>query len=600
MNLINVVYNDKSATSKGVTTSVGATVIKSNRGGDVPVKFNAKETKRIIEYFGIPDVGNEAVDDIIQYNNSYPIWVSAPSTGGRFGGVLVGPSGSYPFTGGQVSKEIDFTAVSNIEPVAVAGDVLTNFTKTIANFSKYNVTSIDLLINGVSVEMSATDVEPEILTCTLGSGTFTRATGVLDFTFTEAPAVGTVIETQYNTNESTAYFAIFNKNAQADDLGAKLVGDSVYDGRFALNLYKKSGAVYSLINGFPKTFSMIENDKDGFQTNIYAPVLFKDSDYVEFVMNTTKEFTSFIDDAARVNFVGGMRGTTSTTELTAGWEYFKQVNKYKADNFFDTTADAAVPNLFLNLRNSYQKYSYYILPTTNVSYSDAITAYGSTMVDNKGIAYYWGWAKIQNAYTGSLMTSSLMGRRALRLADMHDVFNGLAPAWYNENGTHGGQLGSGIVEMFFDADDDAQELLYQARINPTIMHPTFGVVNTRERTSQSMLSDYASIGHVRLADYLVKNIIEQALPYQLYKLNDYAHRSAVKAKIENIIAPTAAEPYSLLRDYIVKCDNENNDDGVLAREEFVVGIAVRFTSFSKYITIYFINSAQGTNISEDV
>ena len=98
----------------------------------------------------------------------------------------------------------------------------------------------------------------------------------------------------------------------------------------------------------------------------------------------------------------------------------------------------------------------------------------------KGIAFYWGWGKLLNSYTGKLIASSLQGRRALRLADMHDVFNGLAPAWFNENGTHGGQLGSGVVEMFYDADEEQQKLLEAARLNPTVMHPTFGCVLTRE------------------------------------------------------------------------------------------------------------------------
>lgn len=598
MSLINVIQNDKSGSSRGVVSSVGATVIKAKRGGGVPVKFNAKESKRIIEYFGIPDVGNESVDDILTYNDSYPIWVSAPSSGGLHGGVLAGAAGSKSFLGGKSSTSLDFTKIENVESFdEVADGNITNFTKTLTNSTSYVNQSVDLKINGVLVECTASDLEVEIVECSLGSGTYTRATGVFDFTFTVAPVIGVKIEALFLTDESSSYFSIINKNPQADDLAVKI---SRVEEDFVLNLYKKSGTKYTMVGGFPKTFSTTPNKKDGFGTNIYGPVLFKNSDYIEVVVNDLATVSTFTDDTTQVDFAGGVRGATGVPELTAGWDHFKQVNKYAADIFFDTTAESSIPPIFSTLRNSYQKYSYYILPVANESYSDAIASAAGTIEDNKGLAYYWGWAKVLNAYTGSLMTSSLMGRRALRLADMHDVFNGLAPAWFNENGTHGGQLGSGVVEMFFDADENAQELLYQARLNPTIMHSAFGVVNTRERTSQSMLSDYASIGHVRLADYLIKNIVGQALPYQLYKLNDYSHRISVKSKIDNIIAPTASEPFSLLRDYIVKCDEENNDDAVLAREEFVVNIAIKFTPFSKYINVFFTNSAQGTNVEEDV
>jgi len=222
------------------------------------------------------------------------------------------------------------------------------------------------------------------------------------------------------------------------------------------------------------------------------------------------------------------------------------------------------------------------------------------MTDEKGIAFYWGHGKIKNTYTGEFNASTLMGRVALRLADMNDVFNGLAPAFYNENGRHGGQLGSGIVEMFYDANETQQQLLADARINPIIVHPSFGTVIVRERTSQSLQSDYASIGHTRLRDYLIRNIIEQALPYQLYKLNDVDHRARVSSQIDKIIEPVASEPFNLLREYIVKCDGENNNDDVMAREEFVVSVAIKFTKFSKKIYLYFTNSAQGTDVSEDV
>ena len=597
--LIKVIYNDRSATVNPTVSAVGATVIKSLRGSAEPVLFYKKQSKRIIEYFGIPDTGNEAIDDILNYNDSYPIYVAAPSVGGKFGGVLVTKTGTEPFVGGKVSKTVDFSAINNYElPAQAANGIITNFTKTIDGFANYNHQSITLSVGGVDAVISASDAEPEVLTCSLGAGTFTRATGSFDFTFTTAPAAGSVIEIGYTTNRSTdAYMAIFNKNAQTDDLAVKITAGA--SSRFTLNLYKKSGTVYNLLSDYPKIVSIIPGDEDGYKTNLYADILLKDSDYITAVVNTALTFSTFTIDTVDVLFTGGSRGLLNTIALTAGWDYFKST-KYVAKVFFDTTADSAIPAIFNTLRNSYQKYSYYILPTTNVSYSDAITAYTSLMTDNKGIAFYWGWGKVVNSYTGGTIASSLMGRRALRLADMVDVFNGLAPAWYNENGTHGGQLGSGIIEMFFDADDDAQVLLEQARINPTVMHPTFGVVNTRERTSQSLQSDYSSIGHVRLADYIVYNIISQALPYQLYRLNDSSHRATVKSQIENIIRPTQAEPYNLLRDFLVKVDEENNNDEVLAREEFVVSVSLKFTPFSKYITLFFSNTAQGTDVKDNV
>lgn len=604
--LIQVITNDKSATVSTSVGSTGATVIKSKRGGNKPVLFYPNSEKRIIDYFGIPDTNNEAVDDVITYNAKYPIWVSAPSVGGRYGGVLVTKTGTKAFAGGKTSKTIDFSAVESILSVdEVPNGTITNFNATLASteIPLYNSGTVDILVNGVSINVTAaTGADPEILTTTpsIGSGTFTKATGKLDFTFTTAPVTGSVIEVTYTSNHLTdTYLAVFNENPQADDLKLKVTKNT--DNTFNITLYKYSYSTltYEVINGYPLIVSTTPNTKDGYGRNIFADVYLEDSDFIEPVANTALAVSTFTDDTAAVAFTGGKRGTTTSAQLTTGWNYFQNANKYKADIFFDTTADSVVPPLFDTLRNSYQKYSYYILPTTNVSPEDAITAYTSLMTDNKGVAFYWGWAKINNAYTGSTISSSLMGRRALRLADMYDVFNGLAPAWYNENSTHGGQLGS-VVEMFYDCNDTQQELLHAARINPTVVHPTFNTVLTRERTSQSLQSDYSSIGHVRLADYLISNIISQALPYQLYKLNDTEHRTKVASQIDKIISPVAAEPYNLLRDYTIKCDAKNNNDTVLALEQFIVSVAIKFTPFSKKITLYFTNTAQGTSVSEAV
>jgi hypothetical protein len=226
----------------------------------------------------------------------------------------------------------------------------------------------------------------------------------------------------------------------------------------------------------------------------------------------------------------------------------------------------------------------------------ALTTATTLVVDHKGLAFYWGYGIVYNSYADAEMGSTLMGRVALRYADMHDVYNGLAPAWYNENSTHGGQLGSGILRMEYDATEDEQAELYDVRVNPIVMHPTFGCVITRERTGQSLQSDYSSIGHVRLVDYIVSNIVNQVAPYQLYKLNDPNHRATVKSNIESIIAPTAAAPYNLLRAYKVVCDETNNNDDVLQAEQFIVDVYLKITPFSKWIKINIINVAQGTSI----
>jgi hypothetical protein len=605
--LISVNWQDNSATASTTVGSVGATVINSPRGGDKPIKFKKGQTSRILDFYGIPDTNNVAVAELIQFNNSYPIWVSAPSVGGTYAGVLVTKTGTKALISGLSdisSDNFNFSTIPAKEAVSQTADgTITNFTLTVSDYAHYVAQSIDITVNGTSIGIVASSATPEVLTSASGSGTFTVGTGALDFTFTTAPIAGSIIKATYSVNYlSDAYFALFDRNPQVSDLKVKCTLADATTGEFTIYLYKESRTsvgTYKLLSNWPITLSTVENTKNGYQENIFMNDYLEDDDYAVAIANTGLTVSTFTADTNPVLMTGGTRGTTSATELATGWSYFEKANKYPADIFFDTTADTSIPAIFNTLSSSYQLYSSYIYPMANTSVATAITGSSSIMTDNKNIAFYWGWGKIYNSYTDSYLASPLTGRVALRYAEMHDVYNGLSPAWYNENGTHGGQLGSGISEMFYEADDTEQANLEDVRINPIIKHPTFGVMISRERTSQSEKSDYSSIGHTRLANYMVSNALT-VLPYQLFKLNDASHRASVKSQIDSILSPLATAPYNLLRDYIVKCDESNNGDAVLQAEKFVVTIAFRFTPFSHYIIFNVINSAQGTTAEEAV
>jgi hypothetical protein len=190
-----------------------------------------------------------------------------------------------------------------------------------------------------------------------------------------------------------------------------------------------------------------------------------------------------------------------------------------------------------------------------------------------------------------------MGRVAGKHADMVDVYNGLAPAWIDEN-NHGGQLGSGIISMVNDLSESELQDADNNQINAITFSPQYGVMIMSHRTSATVLSDYSWIAHSRVADYIISNVVNQALPFQITKLNDINHRNLVKSKAESIINPLLAPPNALLREAVVKCDAENNNDAILAQRKFVLGVAVKFTPTSEYIKFIFVNVNQQTSVNE--
>ena len=192
-----------------------------------------------------------------------------------------------------------------------------------------------------------------------------------------------------------------------------------------------------------------------------------------------------------------------------------------------------------------------------------------------------------------------MGSIAIRHSDAISLsYGGLATAWIDENGV-GGQLnGTRLIRGLADPTEEQLKLLDENRINPVIYDDTYGPMILSRRTTYTDYSDYSFNDYSGIIDYCVKNIIKNALPYQIVKLNDASHRSIVRNRIDAILRPLTVAPYNVLRAYAIKCDSENNNDEVMANEEFIVEVAIQVTSKSRTIKLVFINTAQTTTVEE--
>jgi hypothetical protein len=601
---LTVLENDQSQTARPSIGNIGATVIDAIRGPLEPLLVPRGSEKLIIDIFGRPSVTNWQVWEAIQANKEADIYISAPSLNGKYGGVLVTQTGTEAFISGQTSIDsgnIDFAALDIEEPLGTGDGVTANFLLTLGDFDNYVNQSIDIQIDGVSINVAATDAEPEVLTTTpdVGSGTYTRATGVLDFTFTSIPTAGQVITANYVVDRSSdVYFILFNGSPETDSRSTKISYDTVTD-RFLVNLYQiNNEGTYISIEDSPYTVSLTEGSKGDNGANIFIEDVFEDNPYVNVLRNTSLATTVFTDDTSNVDFTGGDRGDAITvTQLTAGWAYFQDENTYPVDIFFDITADAGVPGIFSDLRNIYQEYSAYLLPLPDDDATTSIATKTSYGIDDKGIYYYWNWAIVRNVYTDSRITTNLMGKVFRKHAQMVDTFNAKAPSWKDENG-HGGQLGSDIIKFTQKATKTDLQALDTGRINGMIFDNNYGPMIRSQRTSLTLESDYSYIGHSRLADYLISNIISNAIPNQYTKLNDVVHRAQVKSIADAIINPLLASPNNFLREALVVCDTSNNTDAVLARREFVLDVFVKFTPFAETVKFTFINTPQGTSVEE--
>jgi hypothetical protein len=619
---IKVVLQNKSFTvGPDIAAGQGATVIPASRGPMKPVKINRGETERIRQLF---HADRYEVLEAIAYNNKYPIWISAPASGGSAGAVLLTDAGLLPIpiaAGGEPS-ELDMSnlwmqfLMGTSDGVTQAYETL--FPKTLIPSLCQNYVPQGKIIIGdephdANLVWNSSIQGFDITVAGIGTGTAVFPPEgdncVVSWIFDtgHVPAKGIKLSARFTTDTTrleNQVYALIGMRFPCADYMAAAVYKSENEGNLILDLrYIKKG-VYYRQSGYPVEFSLARGTVNGSGANIYLEEVLKFDDFVFGIPAPDNQFdwdtwAGGSDDLT--DFEGGDRGVPCTGQmLVEGWEQFKEFKKYPADIYFDVTADPLIPPEFSALRSGTAPYRRFLYPYPMTIRPSEITA--PPNVQNSGICAFWGSAYIMNMYepTGDLL-STLMGEVAGRYADARVLsFGGRAVAWGDENQV-GGQLNQGrIVKFYYDAKEDEMQQLDKYRVNPIVLNELFGPMVASRRTTDTGDTDYSYSDYSMLMDYAIERIINEVLPYQLIKFNDDNHRAVVRAKAELILKPMTQAPNNVIRDYAVKCDSENNGDDVLTRQEFVLTVAIKVTPKSEFIVFNFINSAQGGSVEEDV
>jgi len=585
---------DRSATVQTDIPVKGAVVAKTSKGTEKPTYFSKGNADAIIKQLGYPSVTFPDVQEILDYNREAGIWVSAPTLNGLFGGWHVETSGTVPFYAGEETPTaLDSANVAYTESIGTGDNAIVSFTKVLDE--TYVINSLtSVTVGDTVIDLTVTDVPVEAIS---GAGiaagsTFTRSTNTIVLVFDTAPILGADIEILCNADLSAkVYFSVYTKspNAQTESILVSYSTDTTF---FTLKHYITDNRGKSNLNSTYE-FSLTPDTFNGFGEPIYIDNIFENDLYLE-AIKYSLDVTAFVNDTSAVVVNGGSRGDTLTaTEYTAGWAYFQKARTYPANIFMDFSADGAIPAIFDTLRTTYQKYQTYILPLPRTEdVSTATSTKSGYNINERGLQFYWNWRRVKESYNKTSFWVTNIGAVGTKFVQMRDIFNGGAPAMYDEN-NHGGQLsGVDVQEVMFDPSNEEINDLASAGINSIVFDPDAGLMITDHRTAQTPtnLSDTSYIAHSRLFDYIISNVINQVLVRQLTKLNDDTHRRILEGLGNQIITPILAD--GLLRDAVVKCDAENNTDEVLARRELVFAISVKVTPYSETIDFPFIINSQ--------
>jgi len=219
-----------------------------------------------------------------------------------------------------------------------------------------------------------------------------------------------------------------------------------------------------------------------------------------------------------------------------------------------------------------------VVGTVNTATSSSYVVFDSTWVyqyDRYNDRYIWVPA---NGHTAGIMVRTDVQR----------------DPWFSPAGLSRGQY-LGIVKTAFNPGKASRDDLYRARVNPVTTFPGQGTVLYGDKTGLTIPSAFDRI-NVRRLFIVLEKAIAIAAKAQLFEFNDAFTRAQFRAAVEPFLRDVKNRRG--LIDFAVLCDETNNTDSVIDRNEFVCSIFIKPSRSINFITLNFVAARTGVDFEE--
>ena len=214
---------------------------------------------------------------------------------------------------------------------------------------------------------------------------------------------------------------------------------------------------------------------------------------------------------------------------------------------------------------------------------DSVTSSSYAVLDSGWVYQYERYNDKYCWIPGNGHTAGIMARSDL-----------LQDAWFSPAGFSRGQY-LGITKLAFNPKQASRDDLYRARINPIVTFPGQGTVLFGDKTALSSPSAFDRI-NVRRLFITLEKAISTAAKAQLFEFNDSFTRAQFRAAVEPFLRDVKNRRG--LVDFSVVCDETNNTDSVIDRNEFVCSIFVKPAKSINFITLNFVATRSGVEFEE--
>ena len=429
---------------------------------------------------------------------------------------------------------------------------------------------------------------------------------------------GTAEADQFGDASFSAYTSYFNgapgTSEYATSIGATGANDEMH-----VVVVDAKGAITGTVGSVLETFGYVSQGKnakgsDG-SSNYVKDVINAKSRYIWFGQDSTREekagtptllengmtAISTAEGAAHeAQLSNGADGTYSAGDTVTALDLFSDATIADVNLLFaqgDATSETAINGALITIATSRKDIVSFISPPV-------VTTTGSTPKTSLETYYAQTAVGVSSSYV-------VADSSALQVYDKYnDVYryvpacghiaglcantDRVADAWFSPAGQNRGQI-LGVTKLAYNPTKSDRDDLYRARINPIVSFPGSGIQLFGDKTRLAKPSAFDRI-NVRRLFITLEKAVATASEAMLFEFND----EFTRANFRNMVEPFLREVKGRrgITDYLVVCDETNNDGNVVDGNRFIADIYIKPARSINFITLNFVATRTGVEFSE--
>jgi phage tail sheath protein FI len=416
---------------------------------------------------------------------------------------------------------------------------------------------------------------------------------------------GWAYSSQFTATPNTSTY-VASKSGSNDEIHIVVVDE---DGLF-------TGTANTVLEKYSFVSKASDAKDDSGNSNYYKNVIAAQSQYIHWLAHpatanltsgtawgSTANASAFKTITSGVNlsasFANGADGTVSTSQITTGWDLFKNSEAVDVSLLVTGTGNSTIATYVIsNIAETRKDCVAFISPTkasvvnnpgseaaAAVTFRNALTSSSYAVIDS---GYKYQYDKYADLYRWVPLNGDIAGL-CVRTDTERDP-------WFSPGGMNRGVI-KNVVKLAWNPTKTERDTLYVTGINPVVSFPGEGTVLFGDKTMLAKPSAFDRI-NVRRLFIVLEKAIARASRFSLFEFNDQFTRAQFVAIVEPFLRDVQGRRG--ITDFKVVCDTTNNTAQVIDSNQFVGDIYIKPARSINFIQLNFVAVRTGVSFNEVV